>query len=44
MILHGEASRGSSGPASAASKVSYRSYWDKRDDLLETLIIEVLPC
>ncbi len=34
MILHGEASRGSSGPASAASKVSYRSYWDKRDDLL----------
>lgn len=33
MILHGEASRGTR-TETAASKVSYRSYWDKRDDAM----------
>ena len=34
MILHGEASRNTSDTRGAASKVSYRSYWDKRDDVV----------
>lgn len=34
MILHGEASRGTSSPGTIASKVSYRSFWDKRDEAM----------
>lgn len=34
MILNGENSRNNSGSATGASKVSYRSFWDKRDEAL----------